>query len=351
MKALVLEGNSNLKVSNVPNPKIKDDECLIKVKCAGICNSDIYRAFNNEAYFYPLIMGHEFSGVIKKVGNRVKDFKEGDRVVVFPLIPCNECDFCKQKKYAQCLKYDYYGSRRNGAFAEYIAVKEWNLLKIPNSIGFEEASLIEPIAVALHAVKKVKVSDNPNIAIIGAGLIGLIIAISLLEKNRNANIYVIDRNSDKLSFIKFTNVNTILAKDNWVDEILNLTQGVDTVFEVCGAVDTFKNSLKILKSHGQAIWVGNIVGDLLLGKALVSDILRREIAIKGVWNSKYLHDNNDDWHDAIKFLKRNKSIIQKLITHKVRLNEGADLIKKLYLKKSKNNKKNTDTYIKGIFVV
>ena len=95
MKALVLESNEKLMYRDVPHPEISSDECLVAVKNAGICRSDIYRAYNNGAYFYPLIMGHEFAGIIKEVGNDVHNYKLGDRVAVFPLIPCKNCEFCK----------------------------------------------------------------------------------------------------------------------------------------------------------------------------------------------------------------------------------------------------------------
>ena len=107
MKAVQLEANKHLKISEISIPKVNPDECLINIKVCGVCSSDIYRAFENGAYFYPLIMGHEISGQIIEIGEEIKNFKVGDSVSVFPLLPCFTCNSCKEKKYATCENYKY----------------------------------------------------------------------------------------------------------------------------------------------------------------------------------------------------------------------------------------------------
>ena len=147
MKALILESNGKLEYATVPTPKARGDECLIRVKAAGVCNSDIFRAFENGSYHYPLIMGHEFSGKIVECGKDVSDFGIGQGVVAFSLIPGLKCDTCKRKKWVHCKSYDYYGSRCNGEFAEFISVKSWNLIAVPKGCDLALAALTEPLKI------------------------------------------------------------------------------------------------------------------------------------------------------------------------------------------------------------
>ena len=130
MQGLELVKNSKFKLREFKSIKLKDDECEIKVKSVGICSSDIERGFNRGAYHYPLVMGHEISGIVTKTGVKIKKIRVGDRVTVFPLLPCFKCSQCGQKNYVSCLNYQYYGSRNNGGYIEYMNIKEWNLIKI-----------------------------------------------------------------------------------------------------------------------------------------------------------------------------------------------------------------------------
>ena len=154
MKTAVLKKNSEIIIVEKKIPLVKPDECLIKVNSCGICSSDIYRSHDNGAYFYPLTMGHEFSGQIIKVGSEKTEMKINDRVTVFPLLPCFSCDSCIKKEFTTCSSYKYYGSRNDGGFAEYIAIKNWNLIKT-NQIDPIDASLLEPLSVVVHALKKI----------------------------------------------------------------------------------------------------------------------------------------------------------------------------------------------------
>lgn len=347
MKALVLENNGILFYKDVPMPGPKPDECLIAVKFAGICNSDIQRAYHNGAYFYPLIMGHEFSGVVKEAGVDVKNYKKGDRVAVFPLIPCRKCEFCETGDYAQCRSYDYYGSRRDGAFAEFVAVKEWNLFKIPDDLELKVGALMEPVSVAIHAVRKLSLRADDSFAVFGAGIIGLAIVKYLSTVVDRQNIYLIDRNDFKLSIAADWGVKTVNSKvrENWLEELMKDTGGVNHSIEACGAVETFKRSLEIVKSHGDVCWLGNIHGDMTLDKKTVSSILRREINIFGCWNSRFNHNADDDWNYASSFMK-NFGEIDKLVSHNV-LEDGNSIFEKLCSNKAERGIR--DNFLKIMF--
>ncbi len=168
MRAWVLHGIGDLRFETVEKPALKPGEVLVQVKAAGICGSDIPRIYQNGAHVHPLIPGHEFSGVVAEVGANVKDFKPGDKIVtltavdtcevaevgagvdtawlgqrvgVFPLIPCMACAPCQKEHYEMCRQYRYIGSRQDGAFAEYVAVPVWNLLRLPESVSLDRTRI------------------------------------------------------------------------------------------------------------------------------------------------------------------------------------------------------------------
>lgn len=139
MKAVRMYAPRDLRVEEVDIPSYEADECLIKVMAVGVCGSDIPRVNQYGAHVSPIIVGHEFGGQIVKTGDKVTKFKAGDRVTCLPLIPCFKCKYCEMGEYSLCEDYDYYGSRRDGAFAQYIAVKEGNLLKVDDKVSYEDA--------------------------------------------------------------------------------------------------------------------------------------------------------------------------------------------------------------------
>ena len=156
MKALVLNDVGKLTVKDVPVPKVGDDEVLVKVGACGICGSDIPRVYRDGAHVMPLVIGHEFAGTVAE---------DGRRVGVFPLIPCMKCECCRNRKYEMCSNYSYLGSRRDGGFAEYVAVPKWNLIDLPESVTMEQAAMLEPMAVAVHAIRQVKPSADDTVVV------------------------------------------------------------------------------------------------------------------------------------------------------------------------------------------
>lgn len=347
MKALVLEANAKVRYRSVPLPQMKDDECLVAIRKAGVCNSDISRAFDNGAKFYPLIMGHEMSGIVVDVGRKTKRIQRGDRVSVYPLLPCRSCAFCEKRDYFLCQSYDYYGSRRHGGFAEFLAVKEWNLMKLPTDISLEEAALLEPVAVGVHALKKIIPSPKGAIAILGAGLIGLTMAKQLTETINRKQIYLIDRSDFKLEIAKALKINTVNIRSRHGAMMLKTMKkaGIDCVIEACGAVETYRYSLDLVRSHGDLLWVGNIAGDLMLEKNTISSILRKELKIHGAWNSRFDGSRRDDWAAALNLIRRTQ-FLRKVISQSA-LSEGELVFHKMHLRRLGKIKK--PLFFKKIF--
>ena len=173
MNAAVLHAVGDLRYETVPMPEVGEDEVLLKIRACGVCGSDIPRVYTKGTYHFPTIPGHEFAGEIVASNDPAL---LGRRAAVFPLLPCHKCPPCKVGEFANCHNYDYYGSRRDGAFAEYLAVKKANLILAPDTLSYDCAAMCEPGAVARAAVRRMNVELGDLVVIYGAGPIGLIAA-------------------------------------------------------------------------------------------------------------------------------------------------------------------------------
>lgn len=351
MKSAVLKKNSEIIVVEKKIPDVKTDECLIKVNSCGICSSDIYRSHDNGAYFYPLTMGHEFSGKIIKVGGENSEFKINDKVTVFPLIPCFSCESCSKKEFTTCDSYKYYGSRNDGGFAEYIAIKNWNLIKT-SQIDSIDASLIEPLSVVVHALKKIslfaedaKIKKTHKVCIIGCGFLGLMMSEILIKKFQFKEVSIIDRNRFKLSKIikdKAVVKNHLISDKDWDSYLSAHKNNFETVIEISGSHKNFSRSLHLSKPKGTVLWMGNIDDDLNLKKQEVSMILRKELKIIGSWNSNYKSDD-DDWKSSIDLIEKKIVSPSRFITKKINLSEFPEYMEKLFNHKMQKKRHN---YIK-----
>mgnify|MGYP006198981481 CR=1 FL=1 len=172
MKAAVLHAPADLRVEEVPVPEIGAQEVLVRVMAAGICGSDIGRVMVTGTYRFPTIPGHEFAGEVAAVGAEVTHLAPGDRVAVAPLMPCGQCAWCQAGKFSLCDSYDFMGSRSDGAFAEYLKAPARNVLKVPESVSFEEAATIEPAAIILHGIHKLNIALGDAVAVVGCGALG-----------------------------------------------------------------------------------------------------------------------------------------------------------------------------------
>lgn len=322
MKACVLEGINNLVYKEVPTPEIQNDEVLLQIKACGVCSSDIDRVLKTGTYHFPTIPGHEFAGQIIKIGSNVDSKLLGRRAVVYPLIPCRRCSYCREEEYALCDNYNYFGSRCDGAFAEYIAVPEWNILPFSDSLQFEEAALCEPASVALHAVTRGNIKKGETVAIIGTGTIGIL--AGMWAKIQGAdNVIIIGRSKDKLAFVQklgFTYVfnSKTTTTDMMLKQLAIHNTNIDTVLECVGSVESLTTAINIVKKHGKIVAVGNPTKDMTLDRNTYWKILRSELSLIGTWNSNY-GGNKDDWKKVIGAMETGNLNIKPLITHKLLL--------------------------------
>lgn len=318
MKVLNLKSIGNLVYEEKEIPKLNENEVLLQIKCCGICSSDIERVFVNGTYHFPTIPGHEFSGEIVAVYNEEDEKLLGKRASVFPLLPCNKCDACKEEEYAQCSNYNYFGSRCDGAFSEYLTVPKWNLVFF-DELDYDVAALCEPAAVALHAFNRIKEYEEKRILIIGTGTIGLL--IGMFAKSKGLDVYIGARREKSINYIETLGFKTINT-NNLEDEIKNKTnnQGFKYIFEAIGTNESIEQSIKCSANFAKIVVVGNPKEDLHLDKNIYWKILRKQLSIIGTWNSNY-GNNINDWKEALMFMKENKELFKNLITNKYSLKE------------------------------
>lgn len=317
MKALTLEKVGQLILKEKPVPELEAGMVLVKILACGICSSDIPRVFKTGTYHFPTVPGHEFSGVIVEVAPDVKRELIGRKVVVFPLLPCKNCPSCLIGEYARCDHYNYFGSRCDGGFQEYIAVPTWNLVFCPDEMPPTLAALCEPVAVAKHCIDAGDIHIGENVLVVGTGTIGL--AAALWAKINGAQkVIVAGRSSRKLDFAKSLGIDVVVNSDSedYENEILKVTEnrGVDVAFECVGSSSAIRTAIVSAKKGGRVILTGNPDGDITLSKPVYWKILRNELTIRGTWNSTY-KGQHDDWSVVIHFLLNEGYPFGKLITH------------------------------------
>ena len=338
MKAQVLEAVNKLEYKEVAMPECKNGWVIVKVMAAGVCGSDIPRIFLNGTYHFPTIPGHEFSGIVYQVSDNATDKEKelvGKPVGIFPLIPCKECDNCKEKHYEMCDNYNYLGSRCDGGFAEYVAVPIWNLIELPVGIEYREAAMLEPISVALHGVRQAGVKEKDTVVIYGAGTIGIFMAQwcraygakTLMLGTREEQRKLVHKLGFNKDDFKITDEHDV----EWVCERSN-GKGANISIECVGNNQTAVNSIMSVRAGGTVLLTGNPKGDIYFNKDVYWRILRKQLHIVGTWNSGYENSQKCDWQEAVNALKVGTIKAKEMITHEITL---SDLSDKLLIMKNK----------------
>ena len=329
MKALMLHGVGDLRLEDIPRPVCRDGEALVRVAFCGVCGSDIPRIFTKGTYSLPLVCGHEFAGVVEAVGAGVEEYAPGDRVAVFPLIWCGKCPACEQGRYVQCSNYDYLGSRSNGAFAEFVAAPRQNLIRIPPGVRFDEAAMTEPAAVALHALRRAGgTAIGETVAIFGGGPIGLM-ASQWARGMGAAKVMVFDVVAEKLALARRLGLESVhdSREVDPVETVRELTdgRGAHVAIEAAGVPATMVQSLGAVRQGGRVVLLGNPSADVTLPADLISTMLRREVEVRGTWNSVYsAAGNDDDWRAALDAMAEGRLRLEPLITHRWSLEDALE---------------------------
>lgn len=326
-----LYGIKDLRIEEIPEPILKDDEVLVKVMACGICGSDVNRYFTSGTYHYPTTIGHEFSGIIEKVKEPQDQDLIGKRVGIFPLKPCFLCEQCKKGNYELCSHYDYLGSRCDGGFAQYVAVPTWNLIPLPDNVSFKEGAMLEPASVALHVLRRLKDISGENVLITGPGPIGIILA--KLAKIKGADkVILVGRTEEKLKFARENGIEfTLNSKDGDIDsKIAEITggRGFSIGLEGTGSSSCISFILDRIAPEGNIVLYGNPHGDIEIVKDSYWKILRKQLTLKGTWNSSFGMKDND-WEEIIGMLESGKLKLEPLITHTLPLHSLQEGLEKM----------------------
>lgn len=336
MRALTLKAIGEMAMVELPKPEPKEGWAVIRVAACGVCGSDIPRVFSKGTYHFPTVIGHEFSGTIEQIGENVLGLAAGDAVAVFPLIPCGKCEMCLQGQYHLCDDYDYLGSRRDGAFAEYASAPVENLIKVPCGVGLDHAAMVEPCAVALHAVRRGGINPGDVVWVGGAGPIGMLTAkwAKILGASR---VMISDIDQKKLDMaaewvgaepINSTQVDPV----EWVMQQTN-GRGVDLSIEAVGIAPTANQALKVARKMGRVVFMGNPAGDMNFPQKVYWEILRRELTVVGGWNSSYGDIHTNEWKMVLEAMADGRLDVTPLITQVVDLEHTFETMQAMHDRK------------------
>lgn len=288
MKAAVCYGNGLVKYEEVPTPIPQENEVKIRVKACGICGSDIPRALKQSARYYPIILGHEFSGIVEEIGARVTHVQVGDRVCGIPLIPCGYCNACRRGNFSLCKQYSFIGSRQQGAMAEYVVVPATNVYKFTANISFEQGALFEPATVALHAFYQNQYKTGGTVAILGGGTIGLFaLQWAKILGCKKVVVFGRDKNHLKLAEELGADATISTCELDFKQQALAHTDGYgfDYLFEAAGSIQTIKHCFEFAALKAHICFVGTPNQELLFTIQEWEQMNRKELYITGSWMS------------------------------------------------------------------
>ena len=257
MKAAVVVANEDVQYLEIPEPEVKPGYVKIKVHYSGICGSDIPRVLHNGVHFYPIVLGHEFSGDVVEIGEGVTKVKAGDRVSGAPLVPCMKCEDCQKGNYSLCKHYSFIGSREQGSNADYVVVPEQNAVPFDASVPYEQGAMFEPSTVALHG---------------------------LLQ-----NDYQGDISDERLELAKRLGADEVVntTKEDYMKTAMELTgnKGYGYVFETAGQVPTMHMAFELAANKAHVCFIGTPHVDLSFTPAQWENMNRKEFKLTGSWMS------------------------------------------------------------------
>lgn len=330
MKALLLTEYKHLELTDIPQPEISEDDLLIQVQACGICGSDIHGWDGSSGRrIPPLVMGHEASGVVAATGSNVTDFAEGDRVTFDSMVSCGDCWYCRQGDANLCENRMVLGVscgdyRRYGAFAEYISIPQRIAYKIPDSLPFEHAAMIEAVSVAVHAANRTPVTLGDTAVVVGSGMIGLLV-IQAIRLAGCSRVIATDVNDHRLEVAKSLGADVTInaANEDVPARVKELTdgRGADVTLEVVGTTPTIESAIASTRKGGAVTLVGNVTPRIDLP---LQEVVTRELTLNGTCGC------NGEYPACIALLESGAIQVEPLITAKATLDEGADWFQRLY---------------------
>lgn len=309
MKTLQYAGIQDLRFVDLPEPQIKENEVLMKVKKVGICGTDLHIYNNGMNVQTPLVLGHEFVGDIVKIGSSVTNVKVGDRAVAEHLIGCGKCSYCLHGKRNLCKTPTVIGLNRQGALAEYISIPSDLVFKLPNELSYDEGVLIEPLSIAVYAVRKSGVDVGDQIAVVGQGPIGLL--VDFVAKASGGIVVGFDKHDNRIAYAKnheYIHKGFNIIQEDYLKQFKeNAPDGADIVFEAVGSNTSAELAIELARSGGKVIILGVFEHDVMIN---MMDIVRKELQVYGSWTCVF------SFEETILLMKSQKLDVNQLITNR-----------------------------------
>jgi L-iditol 2-dehydrogenase len=329
MNALLLTEYKKLEVVDFPEPSIGPDDVLVRVRACGICGSDVHGFDGSSGRRNPpLIMGHEASGEVAKLGSNVTDLKPGDRVTFDSTVYCGKCAFCARGDVNLCDNREVIGVapkefKRHGAFAEYVSVPRRIMYKLPDSFPFEQAALIEAVSIGVHAVSITPVRLGDTALIIGAGMIGLV-TLQAAKAAGCTRIIAVDMEDSRIEAAKSMGATDgINGSVNVPEAVRELTggRGADVAFECVGYTKPVVTAIHSVRKGGTVTLIGNLQPNIEIP---LQYVVTRQIRLQGSCAS------NGEYPQCIDLMARGVIKVAPLISAVAPLRDGPSWFDRLY---------------------
>lgn len=328
MRAIVLHAPGDIRLEERPVPEIGAGEVLVRVASVGVCGSDLPRMLVKGAWKMPLITGHEFSGHISALGDGVEGWVVGELVAVAPLLPCGRCRQCLTGNFSRCTDYDYFGSRRDGAYAEYVAVPVGNLIKAPQHADARAIAMTDPASIALHAIWKAGgITVGQTGGVVGCGPIGLF-AIQWLRILGASEVIAVDISEEKLDLAREAGASICVL----ANEFAKNDARADVVIEAVGIDPTINNAVLLAGPGGHVTFVGIPVPDVKFDNKTFQHFLRQEISMHGSWNSFGPPFPGSQWTTTLEKFGTGELRWEFLISHDLDLAELPEIFRRFAAK-------------------
>jgi len=323
MKAIVIDRVEHFTYTDLPEPVLQSDEVLVKVAAGGLCGTDLHILKGEYPACYPLVPGHEFSGTVAGVGSAVRSIHVNDRVCVDPNIYCHRCAFCRDGRKNLCENLHPVGVKRDGGFAQYCAVPESQIFQLPESVGFSEGAMVEPVSCAVHGINLAEIKPGQTVLVWGGGAIGGILA-QLARAAGAANVVVSEPLAERRKLLLKVAADVVIdpKSQDVVQAIRKIDpHGADVVFEAAGLPLTARQTFAVAKRGAAIVFFGVLAPDQRI------EISPYEL-FANEWTLRGSFINPDTVQHALNIIASRRIDVKSFISHQFPLEEFGRALEK-----------------------